>query len=359
MFWYLGCALLLFASGFVSFCLTPFWEGVARRLGVLDRPGPHKHQAEPVPYLGGMAMAGGFLAVMAAGLIGARLLEAGVLPAPPGLSPPDLAGVSLVAGKLAALLLGGLAMLLLGLADDLCSFKPSIKLIAQIVICSIVAIFYRATFFAAHPLVGYLLTVGWLVVVTNIVNLLDNTDGAAAGICAISALAFGAAALGGGHWFVGAALSAVAGAALGFLPWNWHPARIYMGDAGSLWLGFTIGSLAVLNTYYTYGQATPAAAVLPVFVLAVPLFDSVRVVVLRMAHGVPVWQGDRRHLAHRLIEMGLPVGRAVGVLYLLTLATAAPALLLRSLSWGGVACLGLQAGSVLLLVWAIEGGTAP
>ena len=188
MFWYLGCLLLLVASGFVSFCLTPFWERVARRLGVLDRPGPHKHQAEAVPYLGGLAIAGGFLTVMVAGLVGARLLEAGVLPAPPGLDPADLAGVASVAGKLAALIAGGVAMLILGLADDILSFKPSIKLISQILICGAVAFFYRATFFSAHPLVGYLLTVGWLVVVTNTVNLLDNADGAAAGICAICLL---------------------------------------------------------------------------------------------------------------------------------------------------------------------------
>lgn len=358
MFWYLACALLFLGSGFVSFCLTPFWEVVARRLGVFDHPGPSKPQAAPVPYLGGLAMAGGFLATVVAGLLGAWLLVEGALPPPPGLDPADLLGVGVVSGKLGALLLGGCAMLLLGLADDLRAFSPGVKLAAQALICGAVALFFRATFFAAHPLVGYLLTVAWLLVVTNTVNLLDNTDGAAAGVCAIAACVFALAALGGGHWFVGAALSALAGAAAGFLPWNWHPARIYMGDAGSLWLGFNIGALAVLNTYYTYGEATPVAAALPVFVLAVPLFDSVRVVAIRLAHGVPVWRGDRRHLAHSLVEMGLPLERAVVALYLLTLATAAPALLLDSLTWGGVACLAVQTVSVLAVVWAIERGVA-
>lgn len=274
--------------------LTPLALRVAERRALFDRPGGYKVQEAAVPYLGGVAIVVAFASVV---LAAAWLV-------PPGGG----------AGReLAAVLAAGVGLSLVGLVDDLRrGLPPFVRLSFQTAAAAAMwFVGIRVGVLDAAAL-DAVVTIVWIVGVTNAFNLLDNMDGLSAGVAAVAAGCFFVLAAVGGQVLVASLAIALAGCAVGFLRSNFHPARIYMGDAGSLFLGFT---LAVLGLKLAAAGPAPTALLVPVLVLGVALFDTTLVTACRVLHGRSPLKGGRDHVSHRLVHLGLPVPVAVSAIY--------------------------------------------
>ncbi|HEX5266546.1 MAG TPA: MraY family glycosyltransferase [Acidimicrobiales bacterium] len=294
-------AVALVACGALTMVLTPLALEFALRRGILDWPGPDKSQREAVPYLGGVVIVVAFSAVV---LAAAAYRPYGA----------DLGALGVTLGL-------GLGLALLGLVDDLRSLPIPPRLALEAV--AGVVVYLTGTHAnlrgANHPL-DAVVTVLWVVGVTNAFNLLDNMDGLAAGVAGLSALALFTVGVVNHQYFVPLLALALVGCAAGFLPHNFFPARIYMGDAGSLFMGFVIAVLCLRLRAHAGQQVTFAV---PVLVLAVPIFDTALVATTRALRRTNPLRGARDHVSHRLVARGLPPRRAVTVIYLFTAATGA------------------------------------
>ncbi len=286
--------LVFLVSGALSTLLTPLALQVAVRYGILDHPGPAKSHSKAVPYLGGAAIALSFVAAV--------LVATAVHPPSSGF--PDLALIMAMA----------VVLVVLGLLDDLERAPVWLRLLVEAgagaVMWSIGVSVHLAG--VSGPF-DALLTVAFVLLVTNAFNLLDNMDGLSAGIAAITALGLFGIALDAGEFLVAGLSVALAGCAAGFLRHNFHPAKIYMGDAGSLFLGFLLAVLA-LKLRDTPAHAAPIAGIGAV--LFVALFDTALVMVTRMIRGVSPFSGGTDHTSHRLVALGLPVRAAVLLIYI-------------------------------------------
>ena len=327
------------------------WAG---RLGFLDRPGGHKGHKIPVPLGGGVAV---WLTTITFPILGAiSIAVAG------GLFPEAVAryaaGISFRSSELFIIL--GLASLimLMGLIDDRYSLNWKPRLFIQVGLAVVLAASgVRVTLFGplANPVFGGLVTVLWVVGLTNSFNFLDNMDGLAAGVGLIAALLFATAQLMVGSLFVPAVLLGLVGALAGFLVHNRYPARLYMGDAGSNFLGFLLGGLTVAGTYYRYDAEISRFSVLaPLLVMAVPLYDTASVIIIRLREGRSPFLGDQRHFSHRLVERGLTRPQAVRTIDLVTLAGGLGALLLHRLDAFGALVVLAQTVCLLGVVAILE-----
>ena len=331
----LSAALL---GGVVSFLATRAAARVARRLRLLDHPQDYKAHAAPTPLLGGLGVVAGTLA--------------GV-----GWSLSRVPGLDL--GGLAAIGVGALVMAAAGLFDDLRGLSPGVKFAWQIAatVCAglcLAALGVRLRLFLPWSVLPIaLLTALWVVAITNAMTFLDNMNGLCAGLGALAAASLAIANFRSGEPTAALAAAALGGACLGFLPDNWPRARIFLGDAGSMFIGFSLAALSVMGVY-TRGAELPAVAVLaPLVVLAIPVLDLLLVAALRLRAGHPVWLGDRRHLSHRLVARGMRPSAAVAVLWGAGGACGMAALLLPTLGAAEVALLlTLVAGALIALVAA-------
>lgn len=317
-----------------AWLLTPLLLKVAIARQVLDAPDARKAQANPVPYLGGVAIVAGFSAMCLAAAAIDRATS--------------------VVVELALLLGVGLVLALVGLADDLKGgLSPVLRLVVEI--GAGVAVF--ATGSGAElqgpAALDLAVTVLWIVGITNAFNLLDNMDGLSAGVAALAAAAFCLIAGLNGQFLVAALAAGAAGCATGFLRHNFHPAKIYMGDAGSLFLGYLLAILGLKLTLS--GTPSVVALFVPLLVLGVPVFDTTLVTWQRLRHGRSPMQGGRDHTSHRLVWVGIPVPVAVCLLYAATVALGWLALLLARLDVAsGLLLVGfvLTVGTFLLLLLA-------
>jgi UDP-GlcNAc:undecaprenyl-phosphate GlcNAc-1-phosphate transferase len=315
----------------LAWVLTPLALRLAVRLDVLDEPGEIKAQETAVPYLGGVAIVLAFSVTVLAAAVAQ--------------------GGGREVGDLAVLLGTGVLLALLGLVDDLRGVGVWLRLSVEVGAGVVVVVSGSGATITGVPALDAVATIGWVVLVVNAINLLDNMDGLSAGVAAVAGLAFFVLAVARGQFLVAALSIALAGCAVGFLRHNFHPARIYMGDAGSLFLGFM---LAVTATRIEMVDTPPAVAFfVPLLVLGVALFDTTLVVVERLQHGRSPFQGGRDHVSHRLVFVGLPVRVAVGLLYATAGSLAWLAILLAELDTGpGLMLVGfvLSAGVALLLL---------
>ncbi len=320
-------ALAALVAFVVALVATPLAAAVARRLGILDRPGGRKRHGRAVPYLGGAAIVAGLVAGFAAGG---------------------------VAGRFAVVLAAAGAVFLVGLADDIFEAPVWVRLLVEAgAAVAVVASGARATFLVGVPWVTIPLTVVWILAITNAVNFLDNMDGLSAGVSAIASGMFVLVCVETGQPGPAVALAAVGAAALGFLPWNFKPARVFMGDAGALALGFLLGTMSVSMTFYNYGSTTlPLLA--PVLVLAIPIFDTASVLWIRLSEGRPIFSGDRKHFSHRLVDLGMTERTAVVTIWLAAAAIGLGATLLKDLSRAGGTVLLVQAAGVFAIVVLME-----
>lgn len=322
----LAAALLSWGLGFATRRLAP-------RLGYLDRPGGRKAHENPTPLLGGAAI---FLAIAlpaVAAALAAHLWAAGGMPAWLAESPLSvhLPGAAARTPMLLAILAGAAALHVLGLIDDRRPLGARAKLLVQLLVATALAagVEHVRILTALGPIASTVATVLWIVAITNALNFLDNTDGLAAGVGAICAAGLLASAMGMGQIFVAALAAMIAGALAGFLPHNFPPARSFMGDAGSLTVGYLLAVASCLTTYVPPGRTYYLYGVfVPVVLMAVPLYDMLGVIVLRLRAGQNPMHGDRRHFSHRLLDRGMPVRKAVLTIYLCTAITTISASLL-------------------------------
>lgn len=341
-----------------SFLLSVTFCGLARRwapgLGFLDRPGGHKAHTAPIPLGGGIAI---WLTTVLMILIGTAVLASGIGEFPDVLA-AHLDRLWSRAGQLALLVVLASVAMLLGFLDDRRPLDWRLRLGVQVALAAILAASgIRITLFPPfnHPFLGGALTVFWIVGLTNAFNLLDNMDGLAAGVGWIAALLFASAQVAIGSLFAASVLFVLVGALLGFLVHNRYPARLYMGDAGSYFLGFLLGALTVAGTFYrSDAPESPFSVLAPLLVMAVPLYDTASVIVIRQWEGRSWFQGDRRHFSHRLVQRGLTQAQAVRTINLVTLASGLGALLLHSLDATGVGVVVAQTICLLGVVAILE-----
>jgi len=283
---------LLFAifslSLVASSILVPLLRKVALRYSIVDRPNqPHKTHQETIPYLGGFAI---IFPVSLLAIIGPVIF------------------IESAEYKIRTLLIlaPAIIMSIVGLYDDIKSLSAQSRFILQTVMAIVVTIYLKQLGFTVlvtdSNLLNFLLSMLWLVGITNAFNFFDNLDGGAAGITVISSLTLAVLSYVGEQYLIASFSLTLAGAGLGFLWWNRSPARIYLGDSGALFIGLML-SVALLQ-FEPNVDSRFASALLPVFILALPIIDTSVVVASRISRGVSIFQGGRDHLSHRLLEAG-------------------------------------------------------
>lgn len=282
-------------AGLVAFLATPMTGRLALRFGILDHPsqdpGGHKRHSAPTPYLGGIAL---FL-----GLIAGSLL---VFAAADGI---PIRNFILTIGA-------GLGLGLVGLADDIRPLPRAFRLASQILVAVAAWKLGFGIETGWEPILDLLLSILWIVGITNAFNLLDNMDGVSAGLAGIAAASFAVMGLLNDLPVLPTIAAALAGASFGFLAHNRHPAKVFMGDAGSLFIGFLV---ALLGVRLRFDRPPEITFLVPVIALGIPILDTTLVVLSRIRHHRPVFLGGRDHVTHRLVGMGLSIKTAVGVLY--------------------------------------------
>ena len=334
----LAVFLLFVAALALSLILTEVMMGRARRWNFMDQPSARKLHAAATPLGGGIAI---FLAValpiIAAFFVATAFASAG---AAPSALTPDLVGhfkgILFRGRELFAVMLGGLIIMLLGLVDDIRRVSVKEKLLIQCAVGAALAVVgVRISLFVDAPVFGGALTVLWIVAITNAFNLLDNMDGLCASVAGVVSLIFLVAAVQTGQLFIAAFLAVLLGALVGFLAYNRPPARIFMGDAGSLFIGYLLSVLTVLFTFYGEKVNVVGGSVnrlypflVPLLVFAVPIFDALSVIYIRMKEGRPIWKADKSHFSHRLLNLGMTPGSALATVALATFCTGITSVLL-------------------------------
>jgi UDP-GlcNAc:undecaprenyl-phosphate GlcNAc-1-phosphate transferase len=257
-----------------------------------------------------------------------------------------------------AVVAGAIVLHVTGLIDDRRPLGPWLKFAIQFLVAGvIVCVFDIRAGEMFGPVASIAMTIFWLVLIINAFNFLDNIDGLSAGVAAIAAAILAAAAMRNGQIFVPVVAWMLVGTMLGFLAFNFAPASIFMGDAGSMVIGYFLGILTVLTTYMVYDPATgvaPYAVLTPAIVLAVPLYDVASVVSVRIRAGSSPFRGDRRHFSHRLMQRGMTPRSAVLTIYLATAATSLAALQLPHADWPTACCVGVQTLCVVLIIAILE-----
>jgi UDP-GlcNAc:undecaprenyl-phosphate GlcNAc-1-phosphate transferase len=283
-----GLTVPFLAALLVAFGATLACEGLARRVGLVREPREDRWHRRPIPMLGGPAIVAGVLAAL--------------LVARPG------------GGRFVPFVLIALVMAGVGLFDDLRPLRPQVKLLAEVLLAGVLIQQGFLLRLSSYAEVNVLLTLFWVVGITNAVNLLDNMDGLAAGMAVIAG-AFRIAFFLIDADPAGAALTAgFTGAVLGFLIRNFPPARIFMGDAGSLFIGFFLSGLCLVGES-PYSRGVTAVLGIPVLLMLIPIFDTTFVTLTRLLSGRAVSQGGRDHTSHRLVSLGISERRALACLY--------------------------------------------
>lgn len=329
--WFLVGTYFVAVSAVLCLVLTHAMIRLACRWGILDQPHERGHHQQPVPLLGGVAIVVSVTAIVWAHLFAAasfqdndKLLS---------LLPPQfhgyLASLQVTGQRMLIVFSGGLAMTLLGLWDDLKSLSVRTRIYPQFLIAGAVV------FLGIRPELGFLpvwlscaVAIVWLVGVTNAFNFIDGADGLAGGIAAICSFILGVMMILNERIGTGMFFFALGGACLGFLVFNWHPARIFMGSTGSLFLGYMLGSATMFSTFMTEHNSWLFPLAIPVLVFAVPLYDTATVILIRLGMKRSVFLGDRSHFHHRLMRIGFSQRQTVAFLYLLTGAFGLGALLI-------------------------------
>lgn len=358
MHWLIIYFYIFDVSFVLALVLTPLMRRLSHQWGVVDQPNlARKIHTQAMPLLGGAAVFTAFAVNVLFNYIFVLRLAAKV--ELPVVELPDLrqyiAGAMLVGPKLLVLLLGGAGMIALGIRDDKEDLHAGWKLFWQVVIALAVALSsVHIKLFIDNKVISVVLTVLWIVTITNAMNFLDNMDGLCAGIGFVCALMFGLIAGIQHQYFVCLMAVAFAGALLGFIPYNFKPATIFLGDAGSHFIGYMLAVLPVMTTFYRHDKPTPLPVLIPLLVLAVPLFDMGMVMWIRIKRGQPVYRGDVNHISHRLVRLGLPQSWAVTLIYLITLTLGLGATILLWSELTAAVIVIVQALCILAIVTMLE-----
>ncbi len=348
-------ALALFVGSFASSAvLTAVARRIAPRVGLVAYPKADRYHRSIIPLGGGIAI---FLTLALFLVAGAAVMRFLLMPGYFGslaerarFNPTDFLRHG---GELLAILLCAAILFLVGLWDDKRALGPYIKLVFQFLVALLAVAFanVRVEFFIQSRIITSVLSAFWIVLIVNAFNFLDNMDGASAGIAAIASATLLTAAAFNGQVFVSSLAIIFIGALLGFLIFNFPPASIFMGDGGSLVVGFFVALLTLRTTYYHQAQSGSWYPVLlPLIAMAVPLYDFTSVTLLRLSQGKSPFVGDTQHFSHRLRRRGLTDRQTALTLYLATLCTGLGATFLYQVNLVGAI---LIVGQTLLIVGII------
>ncbi len=336
----------------LSAALVPASRRLAQQVGAVDQPGPRKIHTAAMPRLGGAAVFAGFTVVVAFGYLAAPLLQHSDWLRAAWAEPLSMLREAYrVQGKLLAVLGGGALVFLVGALDDALQarFPVWAKAAGQVLAALLLLAGDVRTSFLPVPLLNDLVTVVWVVGMTNAFNLLDNLDGVSAGVGSVASAILLVNAWALGEFFICLLLGAFLGSLLGFLLHNFHPATVFLGDGGALFVGYMMASLTLLERYVSHASSSLFPILMPVLVLALPLIDTTSVVVIRLRERRPIYVGDSRHLAHRLLSLGFSPRATALFLYLATFCLGLGALLLPHATTAQGLVILLQAGAFVAL----------
>ena len=297
-----GAALL--AAGLLSFMFTPLVKMLAIKVGAMDVPKDNRRMHDhPIPRMGGLAIFIGFL-------LSALIFSPGI------------------DQGLKSILLGSIVIVILGVFDDRSALGAKLKLVVQLIAAAIVVFYgdlridritnpFGGSLYSYWDLgvFAYPITIIWIVAITNAVNFIDGLDGLACGVSCISSLNLLVIALLVSDAKVAILMAALTGACLGFVPYNFNPAKIFMGDTGSTFLGFMLATVSIQGLFKAY---TAISFIVPFLLLGLPIFDICFAVIRRVASGHSPMEADRGHFHHRLIDMGFSQKQSVAIAYVLT-----------------------------------------
>ncbi|MDR7543820.1 MAG: MraY family glycosyltransferase [Armatimonadota bacterium] len=316
-----GPLVAALVAALVTNALTPAVRRMARRLGAIDYPGGRRVNTRPTPRLGGVAIYLGFLAAAVVAMVVTRPIDLVRTPTETFIRIPIAPRTD---QAILGIMLGGTFLLLVGVYDDLRPMPPGLKFLAMTAAAAALIPFGLTTRFITHPLTGKTIFLGpwgvgltmlWVVAVVNVINFIDGLDGLAAGIVAIAGTTLLLTAGAKGDVVSVTLAAALVGSALGFLRHNFSPARIFMGDSGSMFLGYVLGGLSVMGLYKSY---TAISLIVPILALGVPIADTAFAIFRRARSGRPIYLPDRGHLHHRLLDRGLSQRQTVFLLYLVS-----------------------------------------
>jgi UDP-GlcNAc:undecaprenyl-phosphate GlcNAc-1-phosphate transferase len=297
----------------ITYCLTPYVKTLAIKVGALDAPDARKVHKVPIPRMGGLAIYAGFIIAVLASMH--------------------------LSQEIIGLIIGGTVILIVGIVDDMVQLPARVKLLGQIAAAAVLILFDIRIDWLTNPFgdmfyVDYLsipITLLWVVGLTNTVNLIDGLDGLAAGVSTIAAVTILLVALQQNFWVVAVLTAALAGSSLGFLQHNFNPAKIFMGDTGSMFLGYMLAAISVLGTVKS---AATIALIVPIVALGLPIMDTAFAIIRRYSSGQPIFKPDKGHLHHRLLEMGLSQKQAVLLMYVISGCLGLSAIALTEVNQG-------------------------
>ncbi len=312
-------ALAFVVAAITALIATPPVKLLAARTGALDRPDARKVHKKPIPRIGGIAIYAAFLVAMIVVRMYAELT--GDL----------LRGIS-------GLILSGTLIMLVGVVDDYKNLPAKVKLLGQIIAAALLVVGFDVRIdFVTDPFGDYIYlewfavpaTIFWLVGLSNTINLIDGLDGLAAGVSGLAALTIMCVALEQDVMIVAVLTAALAGAAVGFLFFNFNPASIFMGDSGALFLGFMLAGISVIGAVKC---AATIALIVPILALGLPILDTAFAIVRRYRGGVPIFRPDKGHLHHRLLGLGFTQRQAVLLMYVISALLGLSAVALTEVS---------------------------
>lgn len=335
--------LTLLVAGVVSLLLTPVVKNFSFKVGAVDVPKDDRRMHDhPIPRLGGLAIFLGFLVAVLLFIPLDRAMQ--------------------------GMLLGAVIIVILGIFDDIHALPAKLKFLVQLVAALLATCFGNRIEVLSNPNVfsdnpvwelGWLsipITVIWIVAITNAVNLIDGLDGLACGVSTISSLTMLVIALLVSELNVAVVMAALAGACIGFLPYNFNPAKIFMGDTGATFLGFIMATMSVQGMFKMYNIIS---FVVPFLILGLPVFDVCFAVLRRISKGQSPMAPDRSHVHHKLIDMGMSQKQAVGTLYVISIILGLSAVVLTTS--GALKAILVLIALVLaaLIGWTIYSGSRP
>jgi len=356
----LALVSIVILASVVSLWVVSWVKFHAQGLRLIDIPNERKVHTQPIPRGGGLGIWLGVLSVFSIGTLAVALASysPGVLPE----SIPEslrqmVPGLWSKLSSIWLLLAGGSVVAILGLMDDRFGLDWRVRIAVEFAVAA--AIVYglqlQLTAYIDLPWLTPILSVIWIVMLINSFNMLDNMDALSAGVAAIISgmlalmlLTTSEPSQREPQLFVAVMALALLGGLIGFLKHNWPPASIFMGDSGSYFVGYWIAVTTLLSTYSGSSGQAPHAVFAPLCLLAIPIYDTLSVIAIRLREGRSPFQADKKHFSHRLVELGMTKKQAVGTIYLATLTCSLGALLLPRTDWIG-------AGLVLLIVLAMLG----
>ena len=314
--------LFVFLLGAVlALGLTPLFQKIAEKTDFMDRPKceDHKKHAKATPLMGGAAMFSAWILAIILGYVAVNAFNSGVIS-------KDLCnnipGVNHVGGRVFFICLGAFLATGLGLLDDKLALKAGTKFLGQFLIAAIAVSFgdIKISVFFNNPVIIWCISVFWIMLLINAINFFDNMDGLAVGTVTIAMALFTAVAAINGQFFIAVFGALTCGVCVGFWFFNHTPATIFMGDSGSHLLGYLLAVMSASVTYFSRDYSlTRFPILIPLFILAIPLFDAFSVVLIRLYHHKPIYIGDHNHLSHRFVKMGMSRKRAVQMVHLMAL----------------------------------------